>query len=103
MNINKSYQFKPGDLALIIGGPVAGCCVELISFHCAGSRVLLASGSYCTSDVESWRVCGDGLTAKFGNFPERRPVKDGLIKPELLMPLRGDFQPEQQKSQEVSA
>lgn len=94
-------QFKPGDLALIIGGPCAGCCVELISFHAKGSYVMVSSGSLCFADVASWRVSGAGLTAKFGNLPERRPVKDGLIGPELLMPLRGDFQPEQQKAKEV--
>ncbi|OKO50344.1 hypothetical protein [Pseudomonas sp. BTN1] len=96
-----SHNFKPGDLALIVGGPCAGCCVDLISFHPGGSDVLVASGYYCYAHTASWRVAGIGLTAKFGNFPERRPVKDGLIGPELLMPLRGDFTPEQQKAKEA--
>ncbi len=93
-------QFKPGDLALIISGPNAGCCVELISFHSGGS-VLLSSGCLGDVDEPSWLVTGGGLTAKFGSLPERRQVKDGLIGPELLMPLRGDFAPEQQKSREL--
>jgi hypothetical protein len=97
-----SHQFKAGDLALIVGGPCAGCAVELISFHQSGD-VRLNNGCLCEAETPSWRVAGSGLTAKIGTFPGRYPVRDGLISPGLLMPLRGDFAPEQTKSIEVTA
>ncbi|MBI6975121.1 MULTISPECIES: hypothetical protein [Pseudomonas] len=96
-----SHNFKPGDLALIVKGPCVGCCVDLISFHAANTDVLLASGSFGSSDVAAWRVSGNGLTARFGTSAERRPVKDGLIPSGHLMPLRGDFTPEQQTAKEA--
>lgn len=96
-----SHQFKPGDLAMIICGPISGCVVELVSFHTSG-LVMLASGLASKVAEPEWLVTGSGLTARFGAGEERYPVKDGLIPPRFLMPLRGDFAPEQAKSREVS-
>ena len=95
-----SHNFKTGDLALIVSGPNSGCSVELLSFHVDG-QVLLGSGMYSSVREPEWLVAGPGITARFGKSMARHQVKDGLIPPRFLMPLRGDFQPEQQKSREV--
>jgi hypothetical protein len=72
-------QFKPGDLALIIG--TTGRRPELI-----GTTVeLMFSFSNIHGDLWAWR---DG-------------EKLECTQEKHLMPLRGDFQPEQQKSREV--
>ncbi|MBD9573756.1 hypothetical protein IB260_00410 [Pseudomonas sp. PDM23] len=93
-------KFKAGDLALVIAGPCTGKCVELISFHCTGT-VKLASGLWSTEITEpSWRISGEGLSAQLSNG-ERMPVQDGIIAERRLMPIRGDFQSEQQKEKEV--
>ncbi|MBA6134836.1 hypothetical protein NNX13_07290 [Pseudomonas sp. Eb3] len=93
-----SHQFKPGDLALIIRGPNSGICVDLISFHLGGT-VHFASGRWTEADVPCWLVKGSGLRAGFDDGYV--PVEEGLIEPEYLMPLRGDFSPEQQKAKEA--
>lgn len=92
-------KFKPGDIALITAGPCAGNCVELMAFHDNGN-VRLGSGCL-SSEIKcpSWVVRGEGLQAKFTDG-KVRPVRDGIVPERNLMPLRGDFQPEQQKARE---
>lgn len=97
-----SHQFKTGDLALIIAGPNAGSCVELVSFHVSGD-VRLGNGCWTLAYVPSWQVSGSGLAATFDGVPGRHKVTHGLISEPYLMPLRGNFAPEQTKSREVSA
>lgn len=95
-------KFKAGDLALVISGQCTGKCVELISFHCTGT-VKLASGLWSTEIAEpSWRISGEGLVAKLSNG-ELMQVQDGIIAERWLMPLRWNFQPEQQKAEGVEA
>ena len=97
-----SHNFKPGDLAIITFGLNGGCCVSLISFHDKG-RVILQNGMYTDAEGQEWRVEGENLVARAGIDDSLIPVKDGLIHQKYLMPLRGDFTPEQQKSREVLA
>jgi hypothetical protein len=97
-----SHQFKSGDLAIIIGGPNTGSCVELISFHASGD-VRMSSGCWTRADVPSWKVTGPSLTARLEGIPGRYKVAQGLICQSLLMPLRGDFAPEKAESREVPA
>lgn len=102
-----SHQFKSRDLALIVG---ARRYVENIGKTCElvellqpsevskwidpqdGRAVENAAGAQC------WLVIGDGL---FGGWKNTRGAC--LVLPSHLMPLRGDFATEQQKSQEVPA
>jgi len=100
-----SHQFKPGDQALIVGArnypSNIGKTCELIEFlgveqvstwrdPCDNLRVRNATGEPC------WLVVGDGV---FSGAKD----SDGaaLALPRHLMPLRGDFTPEQQKAKEA--
>jgi hypothetical protein len=91
-----SHQFKPGDLALLlitIGPLSAGSAVELIKRIGAGTEVQLVGGGKADCLEESWvfsHPCVPSPGLAFA--PER-----------LLMPLRGDFSPEQTKSRGVPA
>lgn len=89
-----NHNFKPGDLALALGGPFQGEAVELVCFLQPGDEVLSTSGVVIgrfnpVSKMPGWHVAKDG---------------EGCVMPERqLMPLRGDKSPERQKSQEVPA
>ena len=91
-------ELKVGDLAMIKTGLNFGIVVTLVSFHASG-RVFLKSGCYSDVCEPVFRCEGDGLVARIGGT--LMPVKDGLIAPRYLMPLRGDFEPEQQKDREA--
>lgn len=75
-------QFKPGDLALIIGS--TGRRPELI-----GTTIELVARRISYSGQVVWEWMDE---ARVEHTAERH-----------LMPLKGDFAPELQKSQEVSA
>lgn len=87
-------QFKSGDLAIIltdIGPVLCGSVIELDSWWPAGTEMKLIGGGKAECAEDSWifrnaSIPGPGLAFA----PER-----------LMMPLRADFQPEQQKSLEV--
>jgi len=94
-----SHQFKPGDLALIVGALKVqaniGKVCELVEYlveeaistfvdPCDGCRARNAAGS------PGWIVVGDGLLSETGYRGWE------LVDPRHLMPLRGDFEPEQQ-------
>lgn len=87
-------KFKAGDLALVINHtfpPVVGTCVELISRHLVGPvdrSDPMDPGVYETPDGEPVWVVDD---------------QKSIVWEKWLMPLRGNFQPEQQKAKEVEA
>lgn len=103
-----SHNFKPGDLALIINAQYAenlGKVVELLRFDNSEKIAIPEEGPRCympnPSLVDCWVVRGDlvghstlrgAITCVVGGCPQS-----------CLMPLRGDFAPEQQKSREVAA
>lgn len=101
-------QFKSGDMALIVGSrlgisPNIGKAVELIQTVMPGESFTTPDGFKLASgaDYPTWMVSGEGLMAL--TISDRRVSCGGvcLIQERYLMPLRGDFQPEQQKSREV--
>ena len=105
-----SHNFKPGDLALIVGSrlgasPNTGKSVELIQPVMPGGSFTTPDGFERRSGVDypAWLVVGEGLVAT--TISDRRVCCGGacLIQERYLMPLRGDFAPEQQKSREVVA
>jgi hypothetical protein len=98
-------NFKPGDSALIVGARnypenIGKTCelVELLPPSAVsvwldpedGRPVANASGFIC------WLVIGDGLISGIENTQGAC-----LAMPSHLMPLRGDFTPEQQKAKEA--
>ncbi|MGA5718136.1 hypothetical protein ACPCWF_05825 [Pseudomonas atacamensis] len=87
-------NFKPGDPALLlIGiGPLgAGSLVELVKRIGAGTEVVLMGGGKAECLECSWVFSSAQIPEPGLAFaPER-----------LLMPLRGNFAPEQQKAKEA--
>lgn len=83
-------QFKPGDLALTIKATqqvACGSCVEVLYMRRKGEVVFIRCQEV-TLSADFYAVLKDG--------------EKHLYLAGHLMPLRGDFAPEQQKSREVA-
>ncbi|MDR6163499.1 hypothetical protein [Pseudomonas fluorescens] len=97
-------QFKPGDLALIINSrneENIGRVVTVRGFANKGDLIANESGYTETSRDGSLIVEGSIVTSPI-SFPALKcTVSKHVFRSEWLMPLKGDFQPEQQKSREV--
>ncbi|WP_248769087.1 hypothetical protein [Pseudomonas sp. MWU12-2345] len=88
-----SHQFKPGDPALTLVskyGLPSMCQVELVIFMRGGWEAMQLDGEIWTAPYDGWVVGREDLKGY------------GFFKPEELMPLRGDFAPEQQKARETA-
>lgn len=86
-------KFKPGDLALTLidlAPVMAGSIVELVEHIAKGDVVLTPEGPRVAIG-EGW-ICAHALV----------PL-NAAYAVSALMPLRGDFQPEQEKAKEVEA
>ncbi|WP_395504737.1 hypothetical protein [Ectopseudomonas hydrolytica] len=96
-------NFKVGDLALVVGSDYPennGCEVELIAYVKHGSTI-----SSVRTEQDFHNVSGKSLwyvVGRVGN-PKLQLAGESFFEASQLMPLRGDFQPERQKSQEVPA
>ena len=99
-------QLKQGDLALIVGAfgmtQNIGKECHLVQFVQTDEVFIAPNGDKCQhGDVPAWIVCGEGLCTSF----EVGDIEHGnwaVCAPKHLMPLRGDFAPEQQKSREMA-
>lgn len=101
-----NHNFKPGDMALIVG---AHTMTNNIGKVCELVEIL------APEQISTWRDPKDNCRIQNGDVGNAWVVVgDGLISwcgsagwvaadPAHLMPLRGDFAPEQQKSREVVA
>ena len=89
-----SHQFRPCDQVLTLAsqyGIPAMSQVELVVFLSKGQKAEEPDGDHWTAPHDGWVV-------------EREAGKGyGFFAPSQLLPLRGDFAPERQKSQEVPA
>lgn len=101
-----SKNFKPGDLALIVGcfsSPVnIGKCVELVIAVQPGEMTKFNNETWFNDASEvSWIVHGEFLkTRKLnGSYTDSQFA---LTCGSYLMPLHGDFQPEQQMNKEAA-
>ncbi|HHM6046642.1 TPA: hypothetical protein ACRMOD_000372 [Pseudomonas aeruginosa] len=93
-------KFNPGDLAMIVGCMAnpedIGKVVELYQYVLR-NEAFIVSGHYALSGDEGWIVTADNVIDTTG-------VQGFVLVDERhLMPLKGDFQPEQQKAKEVEA
>lgn len=102
-------QFKPGDLALIAGSdkgisPNIGMAVELTLKLRTNDSFTLPDGRQAVNrGPECWVVKANGISAAVYNICFMDLGGIALVLERHLVPLRGDCEPEQQKSQEVSA
>lgn len=100
-----SHQFKPGDLAVIITKNTReanlGRAVRLIESMGFPDEYQWDGKLYVnTTGGQVWliEVEGEPLETRFSTSVNRGPICEYK-----LMPLRGDFAPEQAKSREVPA
>ena len=87
-------QFNPGDLALTLVnrcGLPAMSQVEIVGFVEPGTRLSMIDGRGAKFSYPVWRC-------SHASFPDA----DLVFREKELMPLRGDFAPEQQKSRELT-
>ncbi|MBS7559948.1 hypothetical protein KHO49_16520 [Pseudomonas sp. RC4D1] len=104
-----SHQFKPGDLALIVSSskgtsPNIGMAVELVIKLRTNDCFNLPDGSRAVNKgPECWMVEAPGLSAMTLQAVHIDLGGISLVQERYLMPLRGDFTPEQQKAKEVPA
>lgn len=87
-----SHNFKPGDLALVIAGGHLGETAEIIRFVQPGEVVVSPS----SGRKYQFRPAA-GIGGWLCSFKDCQAIKHE----KNLMPLRGDFAPERQKSLEV--
>lgn len=103
-------HFNNGDLALIVGSSCSeniGKTVRLVEFVPVGGVPRINGEAYTPRLQPTWVVeTPDGsasLIVPRTMTGKLESVCAGACRESWLMPLRGDFAPEQQKSQEVSA
>lgn len=97
-------KFKAGDLALVVGCQTidhnVGKIVELMHFV-KSDEVITIDGQKFRAAKDAWIVSGDSV----GWWSLKRECMvighHGMIAEKHLMPLRDDFQPEQQKAMEL--
>ena len=101
-----SHQFKPGDLALIVGftrsSENVGKSCELVALMRPGDRIDFAVNGFdgvrykgVEGDRPGWLVVGDTLVSSSGSAGYT------IVLEKNLAPLRGDFAPEQHKAKEA--
>lgn len=93
------HEFKPGDLALIVGASVPeniGKVVTLIRRDCNAIINMPETGYVFRNPMKlpAWVVEGDLIGLRYG------PTKIGAIHESRLMPLKGDEQPAQVRQAE---
>lgn len=102
-----SHQFKPGDLALIIGSsqgvsPNIGMAVELVQKLETDGRFLMPDGRTISNRGPlCWVIYANGVAAQLSNGAIVDIGGFALCMEIYLMPLGGDFAPEQQKAKEA--
>lgn len=97
-------EFKAGDLAMLTHPDNFGATVELVSFHVGPHRIDFPGGHFqeIPCGTSGWIVKGEAIVSEniLGIFSY---VSELAFREKWLMPLRGNFQHEREKSQEVPA
>lgn len=97
-------QFKPGDLALIIKScneENIGRVVTVVRFGYQDELIDQGKAGFAIANLGDVIVDGEIIVSKIFNQKIKHTVSRHVFTSDCLMPLRGDFQPEQQKSREV--
>ncbi|MGO0684105.1 hypothetical protein [Pseudomonas fulva] len=96
------HQFKPGDLALVIRHENAGRTVTLVQQY-LGPTIYRNEHGYqvIPPGVVAWEIEADSLITTRTSSGREVLVGKLAIGEKCLMPLRGDFAPEQQKAKEA--
>jgi hypothetical protein len=98
-------QFKSGDVALIINSineENIGRVVTVAGIAVQGQRIDQEDGAYVISDIDGMVIVEGDIVVSAEWLPTHKTVvRTHVFRPNFLMPLRGNFQPEQQKSLEV--
>jgi hypothetical protein len=101
-----SNQFKAGDLAILKSSDapqLIGATVELVEYLGTESGSYKHFNVFNSAGVRLWwvRICSGEIV----KFPSGKSTfcDEGPCKESRLMPLRGDFAPDQAKSREVPA
>ncbi|MCG3026802.1 hypothetical protein DZ952_012075 [Pseudomonas aeruginosa] len=99
-------KFKAGDLAMVIKANHEENLGKVVTLLQSTSEEIIDCGrGEKTSDPNRllcWVIQHEGLVAST-TFGFKRLVNVGARPESWLMPLNGDFQPEQQKAKEVEA
>lgn len=97
-------RFKAGDLALVIGSAInCGRCVELIYRVVGPARVEVNDGRQWVEvpdGIPAWVVKADRLCGTITKSKKQIFLNEAVVGEKRLIPLRGDFTPEQSKQQE---
>ncbi|AVD85980.1 hypothetical protein [Pseudomonas sp. SWI44] len=102
-----SHNFKPGDLALIVNSAAPeniGKTVRLVEFIAAHGTPFIREGvRFSPREMATWIVeTPDGSKTLVGGYIQRTiMVSSGPCRQKWLMPLGGDFEPQQQKAKEA--
>lgn len=100
-------QFKTGDLALIVNSSNEeniGRVVTVSGFANKGDGVSHGDVGFVMAGSDGWIIVdGEIVVNRIGLPSLKFTVSRHIFLRSYLMPLRGDFSPEQQKSREVSA
>jgi len=97
-------QLEPGVLALIISSrneENIGRVVTVVRFAYKGERINQGAAGYAEADDDDVIVDGEIVVSKTHDPRIKNTVSRHVFGRRDLMPLRGNFQPEQQKSREV--
>ena len=97
-----SHNFKPGDLAMVTAPANFGKVVTLVSAHQGPTRIDFPRARYqlVPAGITAWVVESDCLAGTMTKDNRVVSVARMAFGQRWLMPLRGDFAPEQQKAKE---
>lgn len=97
-----SHQFKPGDLALVIRHENTGRAVTLIRQYLGPATFRNEHGyQVIPPGIVAWEIEADSLITTRTASGRVVFVGNLAIGEKCLVPLRGDFEPEQQKAKEA--
>lgn len=95
-------KFKAGDIAIVIGNRNFGRCVELVARYVGPCRVEVKGNRWVAvpDGITAWLVAADAMEGELTKSKRVVKTDEAVCRESKLIPLKGDFQPDQQKSME---